>query len=199
MQAGRKNLGAMLEASAIHWATRLIGLEFHSKMIPMGQEVIEGNQHKPLVWPTKNLTKGLVIRVWRLEISRCLEPICMLVHVCWGFRSMMKSNIDDCFNSQNTMMRARFSSVPVVVAPHNMASWRRLRAVTPIQTTFRPIGIVFFFFGGLVEVGVGIDTSGLGGGTTGNEPLDLQIANTWLETLKLISFRSTSLISLLAK
>ncbi|MFT4061738.1 MAG: 3-hydroxyacyl-CoA dehydrogenase/enoyl-CoA hydratase family protein [Edaphocola sp.] len=94
----------------------IINLEFHTKMNSIGGEVIEGI-NKAIDLAEKEY-KGLVISNEGANFSAG-------ANVGMIFMMAVEQEYDELDFAirrfQNTMMRVRYSSVPVVVAPHNMA------------------------------------------------------------------------------
>lgn len=94
----------------------VLNLEFHSKMNTMGSEVIEG-VNKAIDIAEKDF-RGLVIANEGANFSAGANLALLLMYAMeqeWDEINMMVNTF------QKTMMRARYSSIPVVVAPHNMA------------------------------------------------------------------------------
>jgi 3-hydroxyacyl-CoA dehydrogenase len=132
----------------------VLGLEWYTKMGSMGGEVVEGIQKSIALAEQKY--KGLVIAnegpnfsaganvgmIFMLGIEQDYDELDMAIRVF-----------------QNTMMRARYSAVPVVVAPHALSLGGACELslhsdkVTPAAETYI----------GLVELGVGLIPGG--GGT----------------------------------
>lgn len=94
----------------------IINLEFHTKMNSIGGEVIEGI-NKAIDLAEKEY-KGLVISNNGTNFSAG-------ANVAMIFMMAVEQEFDELDFAirqfQNTMMRIRYSSIPVVVAPHNMA------------------------------------------------------------------------------
>ncbi len=94
----------------------ILNLEFHTKMNAIGGEVLEGinkaielaeKDHKGLVISNEgaNFSAGAnVAMIFMLAVEQEYDELDMAVRMF-----------------QNTMMRIRYSSIPVVLAPHNMA------------------------------------------------------------------------------
>lgn len=132
----------------------IINLEFHTKMNSIGGEVIEGI-NKAIDLAEKEY-KGLVISNNGANFSAG-------ANVGLIFMMAVEQEFDELDFAirqfQNTMMRIRYSSIPVVVAPHNMAlgggcemCLHADRVVAHAET-----------YMGLVEFGVGLIPGG--GGT----------------------------------
>ncbi len=143
------------DATIVDLGDEIICLEFHSKMNTMGQGVLEGIQ-KAIDLAEKNY-RGLVIGNEGVEAFSAGANLGML------FMFAANQEFDEVNNMiavfQNTMMRVRYSSIPVVVAPHTLAlgggceiSLHADKLVAHAET-----------YMGLVEVGVGLIPAG--GGT----------------------------------
>lgn len=133
----------------------ILGLEFRSKMNTFGAGVIEGVQ-KGITLAEKDF-RGLVIGNDSTEAFSAGANLAML------FMYAIEQEFDEInmmiAQFQQTMMRVRYSSIPVVVAPHTLAlgggceiSLHADRVVATAET-----------YMGLVEVGVGLIPAG--GGT----------------------------------
>ena len=132
----------------------IINLEFHTKMNTIGGEVIEGiNKAIDLA---EEKYKGLVI-------SNDGENFSAGANVGMIFMMAVEQEYEELDYAirafQNTMMRVRYSSIPVVVAPHNLAlgggcemSMHADKVIAHAET-----------YMGLVEFGVGVIPGG--GGT----------------------------------
>lgn len=137
-----------------HLGDDVLGLEWYTKMGSIGGEVLEGIQKSIALAETKY--KGLVIgndgpnfsaganvgMIFMLAIEQDYDEIDMAIRMF-----------------QNTMMRVRYSSIPVVLAPHGLAlgggceiCLHADRVVAAAET-----------YTGLVEVGIGVIPGG--GGT----------------------------------
>lgn len=132
----------------------ILNLEFHTKMNSIGGEVIAGMNYA-LDLAEKDY-RGLVVSNEGANFSAG-------ANVGLIFMLAVEQEWDELNFAiqafQNTMMRVRYSSIPVVVAPHNMAlggacemSMHSDRVVTHAET-----------YMGLVEFGVGLIPGG--GGT----------------------------------
>jgi 3-hydroxyacyl-CoA dehydrogenase len=132
----------------------VIGLEFHSKMNSMGQEVIEGIN--TAISMAEKSYKGLVIGNEGGNFSAGANLA--MLYMFAGDQDYDEINMMIA-QFQNTMLRARFSSVPVVVAPHNMA----LGGGCELSLHSDHIQAHAELYMGLVEVGVGLIPAG--GGT----------------------------------
>lgn len=141
-------------ARAYHLGDDVIGLEWYTKMGSIGGEVLEGIQKS--ITLVENKYKGLVIANEGANFSAG-------ANVGMIFMLAVEQEYDELDMAirlfQNTMMRARYSSAPVVVAPHALslggACELSLHAdkVCPAAETYI----------GLVELGVGLIPGG--GGT----------------------------------
>lgn len=137
-----------------HLGDDVIGLEWYTKMGSIGGEVLEGIQKSIAL--AENNYKGLVIANEGANFSAG-------ANVGMIFMLAIEQEYDELDMAirlfQNTMMRARYSGVPVVVAPHALslggACELSLHAdkVCPAAETYI----------GLVELGVGLIPGG--GGT----------------------------------
>ncbi|NII23486.1 3-hydroxyacyl-CoA dehydrogenase [Pseudoflavitalea sp. X16] len=137
-----------------HLGNDVLGLEWYTKMGSIGGEVLEGIQKSIAL--AENKYKGLVIANEGANFSAG-------ANVGMIFMLAIEQEYDELDMAirlfQNTMMRARYSSVPVVVAPHALslggACELSLHAdkVCPAAETYI----------GLVELGVGLIPGG--GGT----------------------------------
>ena len=93
----------------------VLGLEFHTKMNTLGGEVAEG-LHKAIDMAEKEY-KGLVIGNQGAQFSAG-------ANLGMVFMYAIEQEYDELAfmirHFQNTVMRIRYSSVPVVVAPHGL-------------------------------------------------------------------------------
>ena len=132
----------------------ILNLEFHTKMNTIGGEVITGINKALDICEAEN--KGLVI-------SNEGQNFSAGANVGMIFMMAVEQEYDELDFAirafQNTMMRVRYSNIPVVVAPHNMAlggacelSMHSDKVVAHAET-----------YMGLVEFGVGVIPGG--GGT----------------------------------
>lgn len=132
----------------------ILNLEFHSKMNSIGGEVIQGVNYA--IELAEKKYRGLVISNEGANFSAG-------ANVGMIFMMAVEQEYDELNFAikafQNTMMRVRYSSIPVVVAPHNMAlggscemSMHADKVVAHAET-----------YMGLVEFGVGLIPGG--GGT----------------------------------
>lgn len=131
----------------------IINLEFHTKMNTIGGEVIEGI-NKAIDLAEANY-KGLVI-------SNDGENFSAGANVGMIFMMAAEQEYDELNFAiktfQDTMMRVRYSSIPVIVAPHNLAlgggcemSMHADKVIAHAET-----------YMGLVEFGVGVIPGGGG-------------------------------------
>ncbi|WP_250631087.1 3-hydroxyacyl-CoA dehydrogenase/enoyl-CoA hydratase family protein [Rhodoflexus caldus] len=132
----------------------ILGLEFHTKMNSMGAEVLEGIN--TAITKAEENFRGLVIGNDGANFSAGAN-LAML------FMAASNGEFDEINFSiaafQNTMMRARYSSVPVVTAPSGLA----LGGGCELQLHADHIQAHAETYMGLVEVGVGLIPAG--GGT----------------------------------
>ena len=137
-----------------HLGDDVLGLEWYTKMGSIGGEVLEGIQksislseekYKGLVIAndTQNFSAGANVgMIFMLAIEQDYDEIDMAIRMF-----------------QNTMMRARYSSVPVVVAPHALT----LGGACELSLHSDKICPAAETYIGLVELGVGLIPGG--GGT----------------------------------
>ncbi|MCS7017730.1 MAG: 3-hydroxyacyl-CoA dehydrogenase/enoyl-CoA hydratase family protein [Cytophagales bacterium] len=132
----------------------ILGLEFHTKMNSIGAEVLEGIN--TAITKAEENFRGLVIGNDGANFSAGAN-LAML------FMAASNGEFDEINFSiaafQNTMMRARYSSVPVVTAPSGLA----LGGGCELQLHADHIQAHAETYMGLVEVGVGLIPAG--GGT----------------------------------
>ncbi len=137
-----------------HLGNDVLGLEWYTKMGSIGGEVLEGIQRSIALAEDKY--KGLVIANEGANFSAG-------ANVAMIFMMAIEQDYDEIDMAirqfQNTMMRVRYSGIPVVLAPHGLALGggceMSLHAdkVIPAAETYT----------GLVEVGIGVIPGG--GGT----------------------------------
>lgn len=132
----------------------VLGLEFHTKMNSIGQEVIEGIN--TAIAMAEKSYKGLVIGNEGGNFSAGANLAMLFMFA--GDQEYDEINLMIA-GFQNTMMRARYSSVPVVVAPHNMA----LGGGCELSLHADAVQAHAELYMGLVEFGVGLIPAG--GGT----------------------------------
>lgn len=137
-----------------HLGDDVLGLEWYTKMGSIGGEVLEGIQRSISLAEEKY--KGLVIAnegqnfsaganvgmIFMLAIEQDYDEIDMAIRLF-----------------QNSMMRARYSSIPVVVAPHGLA----LGGACELSLHADKVIPAAETYTGLVEVGIGVIPGG--GGT----------------------------------
>jgi 3-hydroxyacyl-CoA dehydrogenase len=133
----------------------ILNLEFTSKMNTMGSEVIDGI-NKAISLAEKDF-RGLVIGNDSNEAYSAGANLAML------FMYAIEQDFDEINlvigQFQNTMMRARYSSIPVVTAPHSLA----LGGGCELNLHADKVVAHAETYIGLVEVGVGLIPAG--GGT----------------------------------
>ena len=143
------------ESSVYDLGDGILGLEFRSKMNTFGAGVIEGIQ-KSISLAEKDF-RGLVIGNDSTEAFSAGANLAML------FMFAIEQEYDEInmmiAQFQNTMMRVRYSSIPVVVAPHTLA----LGGGCEINLHADRVVAAAETYMGLVEVGVGLIPAG--GGT----------------------------------
>jgi len=139
---------------AYHLGDDVLGLEWYTKMGSIGGEVLEGIQKSVSLAEEKY--KGLVIAnegnnfsaganvgmIFMLAIEQEFDELDMAIRMF-----------------QNTMMRARYSSIPVVVGPHGLS----LGGACELSLHSDKICAAAETYIGLVELGVGLIPGG--GGT----------------------------------
>jgi len=137
-----------------HLGNDVLGLEWYTKMGSIGGEVLEGIQRSIALAEDKY--KGLVIANDGPNFSAG-------ANVAMIFMMAIEQDYDEIDMAirqfQNTMMRVRYSGIPVVLAPHGLAlgggcemSLHADRVIPAVET-----------YTGLVEVGIGVIPGG--GGT----------------------------------
>ncbi len=132
----------------------ILGLEFHTKMNSIGAEVIEGIN--TAVTKAEEDFRGLIIGNEAPQFSAGANLAMLFMFAGdqeWDEINLMIAQF------QNTMMRARFSSVPVVAAPSGMA----LGGGCELSLHCDHIQAHAETYIGLVEFGVGLIPAG--GGT----------------------------------
>ncbi|GAB3923329.1 3-hydroxyacyl-CoA dehydrogenase/enoyl-CoA hydratase family protein [Larkinella terrae] len=133
----------------------ILNLEFRSKMNTMGAEVIEG-MHKAISLAEKDF-RGLVIG------NESSEAYTAGANLATLFMFAIEQEFDEInlmiAQFQQTMMRARYSSIPVVGAPHSLA----LGGGCELNLHVDRVVAHSELYMGLVEVGVGLIPAG--GGT----------------------------------
>ena len=141
-------------ASVYDLGDDVIGLEFHTKMNSMGAEVIEGIN--TAIGMAEKSYRGLVVGNEGANFSAGANLAMLFMFA--GDQDFDEINLMIA-QFQNTMMRARYSSVPVISAPHNMA----LGGGCEFSLHSDHIQAHAELYMGLVEVGVGLIPAG--GGT----------------------------------
>ncbi|WP_026955979.1 3-hydroxyacyl-CoA dehydrogenase/enoyl-CoA hydratase family protein [Algoriphagus vanfongensis] len=154
LKAAGKKVWGNTGSSVYDLGDDVIGLEFHTKMNSMGQEVIEGIN--TAIGMAEKSYKGLVIGNDGANFSAGANLAMLFMFA--GDQDFDEINLMIA-QFQNTMMRARYSSIPVVVAPHNMA----LGGGCELSLHADHIQAHAELYMGLVEVGVGLIPAG--GGT----------------------------------
>ncbi|TFV95701.1 3-hydroxyacyl-CoA dehydrogenase/enoyl-CoA hydratase family protein [Algoriphagus kandeliae] len=154
LKAADKKIWGNAGASIYDMGDEVIGLEFHTKMNSMGAEVIEGIN--TAISMAEKSYKGLVIGNEGGNFSAGANLAMLFMFA--GDQDFDEINLMIA-QFQKTMMRARYSSVPVVVAPHNMA----LGGGCELSLHADHIQAHAELYMGLVEVGVGLIPAG--GGT----------------------------------
>lgn len=139
---------------AYHLGDDVIGLEWYTKMGSIGGEVLEGIQKSIAL--AENKYKGLVIANEGTNFSAG-------ANVGMIFMLAIEQEYDELDMAirlfQNTMMRARYSAIPVVVAPHALS----LGGACELSLHADKICPAAETYIGLVELGVGLIPGG--GGT----------------------------------
>ncbi|MEX2568327.1 MAG: 3-hydroxyacyl-CoA dehydrogenase NAD-binding domain-containing protein [Cyclobacteriaceae bacterium] len=154
LQAANKKIWGNEGATVYDLGDDVIGLEFHTKMNSLGQEVVEGIN--TAISMAEKSHKGLVIGNEGQNFSAGANL--SMLYMFAGDQDFDEINLMIA-QFQNTIMRARYSSVPVVVAPHNMA----LGGGCELSLHADAIQAHAELYMGLVEVGVGLIPAG--GGT----------------------------------
>lgn len=138
---------------AYHIGDDVLGLEWYTKMGSIGGEVLEGIQKSIALAEEKY--KGLVIAnsgnnfsaganvgmIFMLAIEQDYDEIDMAIRMF-----------------QNTVMRTRYSSIPVVLAPHGLA----LGGACELSLHVDKVIAAAETYTGLVEVGIGVIPGGAG-------------------------------------
>jgi 3-hydroxyacyl-CoA dehydrogenase len=137
-----------------HLGNEVLGLEWYTKMGSIGGEVLEGIQRS--IGLAEDGYKGLVIANEGVNFSAGanVEMIFMLA---------IEQDYDEIDMAirlfQNSMMRVRYSSIPVVAAPHGLA----LGGACELSLHADKVIAAAETYTGLVEVGIGVIPGG--GGT----------------------------------
>lgn len=143
------------DAHLIDLGDGIVGLEFHSKMNTMGQGVLEGLAYA--IETAEKDFRGLVIGNESNEAFSAGANLGMLY--MFGIEKKFDEVNHMIATFQESMMRVRYSSIPVVVAPHTLA----LGGGCEINLHADKIVAHAELYMGLVEVGVGLIPAG--GGT----------------------------------
>jgi 3-hydroxyacyl-CoA dehydrogenase len=137
-----------------HLGDDVLGLEWYTKMGSIGGEVLEGIQKS--ISLAEDKYKGLVIANEGNNFSAG-------ANVGMIFMLAIEQEYDEMDMAirmfQNTMMRARYSSIPVVVAPHSLS----LGGACELSLHSDKICAAAETYIGLVELGIGVIPGG--GGT----------------------------------
>ncbi len=132
----------------------ILNLEFHSKMNTMGAEVVEGI-NKAISLAEKDF-RGLVIGNDGVEAFSAGANLAML------FMYAVEQEFDEInmviAQFQQTTMRARYSAIPVVTAPHTLA----LGGGCELNLHADKVVASAELYMGLVELGVGLIPAGAG-------------------------------------
>jgi 3-hydroxyacyl-CoA dehydrogenase len=132
----------------------ILNLEFHSKMNTMGSEVVQGIQHA--VSEAEKNFRGLVIGNQGANFSAGANLALLFMFAI----EQEYDEIDLMIRQfQQTIMRVRYSSIPVVVAPHGLT----LGGGCELTLHADRVQAAAETYIGLVEVGVGLIPGG--GGT----------------------------------
>ena len=132
----------------------VLGIEFHTKMNTLGGEVVEGI-NKAITLAEENY-KGLVIGNQGAQFSAGANLAMVFMYAIEQEYDEVEFMIK---HFQDTMMRVRYSSVPVVVAPHGLT----LGGGCEMTMHADKVQAAAETYIGLVEVGVGLIPGG--GGT----------------------------------
>lgn len=146
----------------------VLNLEFHSKMNTLGSEVIQAINESISI--AEKDFKGLVIANEGANFSVGANLALLLMNAFeqeWDEINMMVAQF------QKTMMRARYSAVPVVVAPHNMALGGGCELTLHADVVVAHAEL----YTGLVEFGVGLIPAGGGSKELTLRASDANIAN----------------------
>lgn len=136
-----------------HLGNDVLGLEWYTKMGSIGGEVLEGIQKSIALAEDKY--KGLVIANEGANFSAG-------ANVGMIFMLAVEQDFDEIDMAirmfQNTIMRVRYSSIPVVVAPHGLA----LGGACEMSLHADKVIAAAETYTGLVEVGIGVIPGGAG-------------------------------------
>ncbi|MBL3654684.1 3-hydroxyacyl-CoA dehydrogenase/enoyl-CoA hydratase family protein [Fulvivirga sediminis] len=151
---GSKKLWSNAGASIFDLGDGVLNIEFHSKMNTLGSEVVEGI-NKAIDMAEKDY-HGLVIGNQGAQFSAGANLGLIFMYAI----EQEYDEVDFMIRHfQNTMMRVRYSSVPVVVAPHGLT----LGGGCEMTMHSDVVQAAAETYIGLVEVGVGLIPGG--GGT----------------------------------
>jgi 3-hydroxyacyl-CoA dehydrogenase len=145
-----KNSGA----SIFDLGDGILNIEFHSKMNTMGSEVIEGINHG-ITLAEKDF-QGVVIANQGPNFSAGANLGVLFMYAIEQDYDEIRQIVKQF---QNTMMRARYSAIPVVVATHGLA----LGGGCELTLHADEVQALAETYIGLVEVGIGVIPAG--GGT----------------------------------
>lgn len=154
LKAANKKVWGNAGATVYDLGDEVIGLEFHTKMNSLGAEVVEGIN--TAITMAEKSYKGLVIGNEGANFSAGANLA--MLYMFAGDQEFDEINLMIA-QFQSTMMRVRYSSIPVVVSPHNMA----LGGGCEMSLHADAIQAHAELYMGLVEVGVGLIPAG--GGT----------------------------------
>ncbi|MEJ7587224.1 MAG: 3-hydroxyacyl-CoA dehydrogenase family protein [Ferruginibacter sp.] len=136
-----------------HLGNDVLGLEWYTKMGSIGGEVLEGIQQSIALAEDKY--KGLVIANGGVNFSAG-------ANVGMIFMLAIEQDYDEIDMAirqfQNTIMRCRYSAIPVVVAPHGLA----LGGACEMSLHADKVIAAAETYTGLVEVGIGVIPGGAG-------------------------------------
>jgi 3-hydroxyacyl-CoA dehydrogenase len=136
-----------------HLGDDVLGLEWYTKMGSIGGEVLEGIQKSIALAEEKY--KGLVIANEGQNFSAG-------ANVAMIFMLALEQDYDEIDMAirqfQQTIMRVRYSSIPVVVAPHGLA----LGGACEMSLHADKVIAAAETYTGLVEVGIGVIPGGAG-------------------------------------
>jgi 3-hydroxyacyl-CoA dehydrogenase len=136
-----------------HLGDDVLGLEWYTKMGSIGGEVLEGLQKSIALAEQKY--KGLVIANEGQNFSAG-------ANVAMIFMLALEQDYDEIDMAirqfQNSIMRVRYSSIPVVVAPHGLA----LGGACEMSLHADKVIATAETYTGLVEVGIGVIPGGAG-------------------------------------
>ena len=136
-----------------HLGGDVLGLEWYTKMGSIGGEVLEGIQKSIALAEEKY--KGLVIANEGANFSAG-------ANVAMIFMLAIEQDYDEIDMAirmfQQTMMRCRYSAIPVVVAPHGLA----LGGACEMSLHADKVIAAAETYTGLVEVGIGVIPGGAG-------------------------------------